>query len=399
MVWNEPNKDQDKDRNRNQWDQSKRDKNAPPDLDEALRKLQRKLTSLFGSKTKGPDDGKSNGKTGMTGKIGMIGSGLVIAALFGVWLLSGIYIVDPAEQAVVLRLGKYVDTVGPGPHWIPRLIDSKYVIDVQKVANFSYQSPMLTKDENIVNVEMAVQYQIDNTKDYLFNVVNPQASLQQAAASALRQVVGHTTLDNILTTGREVVRSKVTEQLNKVMQLYRAGIIVTDVTLQPARAPEEVKSAFDDAIKAQEDEQRYINQAEAYARGVEPIAQGQAKRFLQEAAAYKQQVILQAQGNVANFLALLPEYQKAPGVTRERMYLDTVESVLSHTSKILVDSNNSHNMFYLPLPQSLQQSSTTLPAVKANLQPNAEDSNAANTNLNQYPSRPIRESYNGRRDV
>ncbi len=388
MAWNEPNGDNDKDRE--DWNSRKRGKQSPPDLDEAFRNFQRKLSGLF--------SGKGGGSSlKLDGKGGLIGSGLIFGALFLIWGLSGIFIVGPAEEAVVLRLGKYVDTVGPGPHWIPRLIDSKYVVNIQKVSTFSYSSPMLTKDENIVNVETAVQFRVDDPRNFLFNVVNPQMSLQQASASALRQVVGHTTLDDILTTGREAVRTKVTAQLKKIMQMYRAGIAITDVTMQPAKAPEEVKSAFDDAIKAQEDEQRFINQAQAYARGVEPIAKGQAKRLEQESQAYKQQVILLARGSVSKFLALLPEYKRAPAVTRERMYLSTVESVLSHTSKILVDTNGSHNMFYLPLAKFLQSGTTS----NVNVTTSPLASNTANLNSSSshaFSTRPSRDSYNSRGD-
>jgi len=188
--------------------------------------------------------------------------------------------VHPAENGVIQRFGRYVKTVTAGPHWIPRFIETKRIVNVEKISNFSYHAQMLTKDENIVSVAVAIKFRISNASDYLFNVVNPQTTLIQATASALRQVIGHTTLDEVLTTGRDVVRQHVQEQVEKILEIYQAGVLVVDVDLQQAKAPEEVKAAFDDAIKAQEDEQRYVNEAQAYSRGVVPIAEGHAKRVI-----------------------------------------------------------------------------------------------------------------------
>ncbi|MBX9706150.1 MAG: FtsH protease activity modulator HflK, partial [Gammaproteobacteria bacterium] len=197
---------------------------------------------------------------------------------------------------------------------------------------------------------VAVQYRISNAKDYLYNVVDPTTSLQQATASALRQVIGNTTLDDILTTGRAVVRDQVAVQLQNILSLYNAGITISDVALQPAKAPEQVKDAFDDAINAQEDEQRFENQAEAYAMGIVPIAQGHAQRISQEAQAYQQQVVLQAQADVARFLAVLPVYESAPVVTRERLYLTTLQDIFTRSNKVFLDTKQGSN-FYLPLNQ------------------------------------------------
>ena len=346
MAWNEPGGNGDNGKDRDPWGGGRKQQSRP-DLDELFRKLNQRLGKLFSGK-------KGNGGNKFSAKGNAIGVSFIAVILLVVWGVSGIFIVAPAEQSVVLRLGHYLETLQPGPHWIPRFIDSETTLNVQKVSAFSYQAQMLTKDENIVSVALAVQYRVSNPKDYLYNVVNPRESLQQATASALRQVIGHTTLDNILTVGREEVRQQVSVQLQKIMDIYQAGLTVTDVTMQPAKAPEEVKAAFDDAIKAQEDEQRFINQAQAYKRGVEPIAEGKAKRIMQEAQAYQKGTVLQAQGDAARFLAILPEYQNAPGVTRERLYLDTVESVLSNTSKVLVDTKGSNNLMYLPLDKMIQ---------------------------------------------
>lgn len=359
MAWNDPGGDKDKDpwTGSNKKGPDKGPEQGPPDLDEAWRNFSRKLKSALGRRARktskgggGPDQPNLEG-------YGLL-AGLIGAALFVLWLLSGIFIVAPAEKAVILRFGRYVSTMGPGPHWIPPIIDKKYVVNVGKVDNFSYGGAadpihMLTKDENIVNVSVAVQFRVKNPKDYLFNVVNPNASLQQATASALRQVIGQSSLDDVLTVGRALIRQQVSEQLNSILELYHTGIEVTNVSMQPAAAPEEVKDKFDEAIRAQEDEQRFINQAEAYARSVTPIAEGRAKRYVQEANGYKQQVILRAAGDTARYLALLPEYGKAPQVMRNRLYLDTMEAVFKHVSKVVVDTQ-SGSLMYLPIQQMLE---------------------------------------------
>jgi membrane protease subunit HflK len=332
MGWNEPEKGKDP------W----KGKNQPPDLDEAFKRIHEKLKKVFGGAAGQPGNKSSNSSNG-----GFL-AGMVILFAFLIWALSGIFIVDPAEQAAVLRFGKYVETVGPGPHWIPRIISSKIVMNVDRVLDYSYSAQMLTSDENLVAVSLAVQYRIGDLQQYLFNVANPEESLQQATSSALRQVVGTTTLDQIITEGREVWGNRVQDSLIKTLDMYKTGILIVNVSPQPARAPESVQDAFDDAIKAQEDEKRFKEQAFAYAAKVVPIAEGNASRIKQEAEAFSKQVVLRAQGDVAEFLALLPQYMAAPQVMAERMYLDTMEKVLNNTSKIIVDGK-SGNLLYLPL--------------------------------------------------
>ncbi|KTC78109.1 FtsH protease activity modulator HflK [Legionella brunensis] len=332
MGWNEPDKGKDP------WS----GKNQPPDLDEALKRFQDKLKKTFFGGSNQPEGDSPANKSG-----GLLA---VMAALivFILWALAGIFIVDPAEQAVILRFGKYVETVGPGPHWIPRIISSKIVQNVDRVSDFSYSAQMLTKDENLVAVSVVVQYRIGDLEDYLFNVADPQESLQQATSSALRQVVGTTTFDQIITEGREAWGNSVQDTLVKILDRYKTGIVIVNVSPQPARAPENVQDAFDDAIKAREDEKRFKEQALAYQAKVVPIAEGNAKRILEEAQAYAQQVILRAKGEVAEFLALLPEFTLAPAVTSERMYLEMMQQVLSNSSKIIVDGK-AGNILYLPL--------------------------------------------------
>jgi membrane protease subunit HflK len=321
------------------------DQQSPPDLDKILKDFMRKLHKFSTSK-------KSRMETSPINQSGFTGVGLLIAAIVAVilifWIGLGFYTVGPAEQAAILRFGKYVSTENPGLHWLPRFIEQKYVVNIQKVSSFQYTSDMLTEDENIVNVSLVVQYRIANLRNYLFNVVNPETSLQQATASALRQVIGNTSLDGVLTNKRTQIRQQVEDLLKQILALYQAGIEVTDVVLQPAKPPEEVTGAFDDAIKAREDEQRFINKAQAYQNSMVPLAQGQAKRLLQEAQAYQKQVVLRANGQTAQFAALLPVYNKFPQVTRERMYLSTIESVLQKSNKVLVDVNG-NNLLYLPL--------------------------------------------------
>jgi len=366
MAWN-PNGD-----DQNPW-KKRPNQGTPPDLDEMMRKLKAKLTAAFGG-------GKGGGASSSSGagkfSAGFIAS-VAIAIIVIIWAVSGIFIVAPAERAAIVRFGKYVSTVGPGPHWIPRVIESDYIVNVQQVSTFPYQAEMLTKDENIVSVAVAIQYRADNVRDYLFNVVNPVKSLQQATASALRQVVGNTTLDEILTTGRQQVAESVNEVLTNILKRYNAGLLVTDVTLQPAKPPEPVTAAFDDAIKAREDEQRFINQAQAYAERVVPIAQGKASRILQEADAARKKFVLNAKGNIAGYLAILPEYQRSPGVTRERLYLNTVQSVLSNSSKILVGVKG-NNILYLPLDRIIKQNELKMAASSRKLPiPSGDD--ASNT--------------------
>lgn len=339
MAWNEPNNNQQK-------------PEGPPDLDKAFKELLAKFNGLFGQKSSGSSSQKGSNSSAKS--LLFIGFFVLIA----LWALSGIFIVAPAEKAVVLQFGRYHSTVESGPHWLPRFIRTAQKVNVQKVSNYSYSAQMLTKDQNIVDVAVAVQYRVSDARQFLFNVKNPNISLQQATASALRQVIGNTTLDQVLTTGRAVVRQQVVLQLNKILKLYQAGIQITDVALQPAQAPSEVKAAFDDAIKAQEDEQRYQNQAEAYANNVVPVAQGRAKRILQEANAYAQQTVLNAQGNVARFDALFRAYKQAPTVTRERLYLDAMQEIMQRSTKVFVDTKGNNNLLYLPLNKLLHAQSS-----------------------------------------
>jgi membrane protease subunit HflK len=363
----------DPDKNKDPWSGD----NQPPDIDEAIKKLRRKMkimfSSLFGNKR--PNNVDSSDSSG--GFIAMVVGGIALL----LWLLSGVFIVDPAEQAVIMRFGKYVETVGPGPHWIPRLLSSKIVVNVDRVSDYSYSAQMLTKDENLVSVAVAVQYRIGDLQEYLFNVADPEESLRQATSSALRQVVGSTTLDQIITEGREAWGSSVQEALVSILANYKVGIVIVNVSPQPARAPESVQDAFDDAIKAQEDEKRFKEQARAYEARVIPIAMGNAKRIRSEAKAFAEQVVLQAKGETAEFLALLPEYVKTPAVTSSRMYIDAMQTILGSSSKILVDAAKAGNLLYLPLDKlAVNQTSLDEPTHSvSHTTTSMDETNAAST--------------------
>ncbi len=290
--------------------------------------------------------------------------GIVVVILLALWALSGVFLVSPAEQSVILRFGKYIRTLGPGPHWIPTLFERRFTANIQRIDSFPYESEMLTQDGNIVSVKVQVQYRIVHLKDYLFNVVSPLTTLHQAVSSSVRQIVGQMDLDPMLTTGREELSERVTVLLNDTLQNYHSGLEVREVTLQSVKPPEAVTMAFDDVIKAREDEKRYINQAQAYAKKRVLTAEGQIARIEQEASAYRYSVVAQATGATARYLALLKPYQSAPGITRERLYLDSLSQILSNTKNIVVDSSSS-NVLYLPVDQFLGQPKSATPSPAA----------------------------------
>lgn len=364
MSQNPP--EQQPDKKPDPWGRNTNKPQQPPDLDALLRDLKNKLVKAFGGKpgSNPSDSGSQGGSNGDAVKPNLLVS-IVVIALLVLWVLSGIFIVSPAERSVITRFGRYSETVGPGPHWIPQLIESRQNVNVQRVSNFTDTYTILTQDENIISVSVAVQYRIDDTKDFLFSVVDPLDSLRQATTSAVRQVVGHNTLDDLLTTGRTLAREQVVTQLQKILANYKTGLLVTDVTLQSVKPPDEVTAAFDDAIKAREDQQAYINIADAYSNQVLATVQGKVARVLQEAEAAKKEVVLQAQGETAGYLALLPEYKAAPQVTRERLYLSTMESVFSQSSKVFLGQKNGSPMVYLPLDKMLSAGTTATAPVTA----------------------------------
>jgi membrane protease subunit HflK len=338
---------------------------TPPELDEVIKDFKNKFNSTFG----GGSSGKSGASKVAKGSFKYI---LILAVL--VWLLSGIYIVDPAERGVVLRFGAFQTSTTQGPHWhIPYPIESVYKVNVEQVrateigfrnsqnsysGGVSSESLMLTKDENMVDVNLAVQYKIVDAKAFLFNVYQPELTLSHVVQSVIRQVVGDNTMDHVLTTGRDQISQEVKTASQALLNDYGVGLMITAVTMQDAQPPIQVKASFDDVVKAREDEQRYINEARAYANDIVPKARGASQRIMAEAEAYKSQVVSKSEGEAYRFTQILTEYLKAPEVTRERLYRETLEDVLSSTNKVIVDSS-SNSLMYLPIDQLINANRTS----------------------------------------
>ncbi|MBB3167248.1 FtsH protease activity modulator HflK [Simiduia aestuariiviva] len=348
MAWNEPGGN-----NQDPWGGRKGGKNeGPPDLDEALRKFQEKLGGLFG----GGGSGGNSAGPGLTA--GFFGVLILIAAT--VYGLFGIYKIDEQEKAVVLRFGLFHEEKGSGLRWNPPLVDHVAKVNVTRVRLHSAKTTMLTEDLNIVDVNLSVQYSILNAKDFVINVRNPENSLREATDSALRHVIGSTVMHEVLTEGRTQIAVDVKDRLQQYLNAYGTGIHVETVNMEDALPPQQVKAAFNDVNKAREDEERFKNEAQAYLNGVVPEARGKAQRIIEEANAYKSRVIAESTGEASRFEQLLVEYKKAPRVTRDRLYLDAIESVMTSSSKIMVDVEGGNNMLYLPLDQIAKQRSSGL---------------------------------------
>ena len=360
MAWNEPGN---KGNNNDPWGSGGggggrgNGDQGPPDLDEVIKNLTNKFNGLFGKK----GSGSSGGNSGSSG--GGVSGGLIAGALVLVvvlWAAMGFYTIDESERGVVFRFGEIRDEiVTPGLRWNPPLIDVVEVINISRVNTRSYANDMLTTDENIVNVSISVQFIVQDPVLFAIQVRDPQRGLDQAAESAIRHVAGGTTMDRVLTQGRAVVAAEVRERLQAYMDSYGTGILVSQVNVENAQPPVAVQAAFDDVIRAREDEQRAQNQALAYANRVVPEARGEAQRIIEQANAYRDQVIARADGEAYRFEQLLTEYQKAPIVTRERLYIDAMQEMLSNSSKILVDIEGGNNMMYLPLDKIMEQSATS----------------------------------------
>jgi len=362
MSWNEPGGD-----NKDPWS-GRGEQKGPPDLDEAIRKALDKLSNLFGGS--GGGDGQES--TGGQGKnLGLIAVGAVAA----IWVASGTYKVDAGNIGVVTRFGKYVEETNPGLNWhLPIPIERVDIVNVEQnrtlAVGFSNvgeagdrsepkEALMLTRDENYVDVRLVVQYKVSNlsnsAKKFLFNVVDPAMTLKQVTESAERGVIGSSDMDFVLTEGRNEVVAQVKKEIQEVMDRYESGIEITSVNLQDVQAPEQVQAAFQDVIKAREDKQRLINESEAYSNDIVPKARGAAARMLQEAEGYKERVIAQAEGETNRFSRMLGEYLKQPDVTRKRLYIDTMESVLGESNLVLIDAKGGNNILYLPLDKMAQK--------------------------------------------
>jgi len=351
MAWNDP-------------DWGKKNSGGPPDLDELWRRFNQKLNTLFGGK--GGSGGPTGGSPISGGKMAA-GLGLIPMLVILIWLGSGFYIVNAGERGVVLRFGKFVEATQPGPRWhLPYPIESAEVVNQQQVRTVEVgyranvkskmlkESLMLTDDENIIDIQFAVQYILKSPEDYLFNNRHPDDAVHQAAETSIREIVGKSKMDFVLYEGRAEIASRAAKLMQDILDRYKTGISVSKVTMQNAQPPEQVQASFDDAVKAGQDRERAKNEGQAYANDVIPRARGAASRLLQEADGYKQRVIANAQGDASRFKQILVEYSKAPKVTRDRMYLDTMQQMMTNSSKVLVDQKGGNSLLYLPLDKLIQ---------------------------------------------
>ncbi len=394
MPWNEPGGNKDKD----PWSNKPSRGNSSDGIEDAIQKMNDKLGQLFGGGSS--SNNSSDGEGGGINKGVLIGLGAI--ALIA-WLLTGIYTVDSAERGVELRFGKYHRTTMPGLHWhMPYPIDTVEKVDVDRsrtARDASGSTHMLTKDENIISIAVNVQYRIKNPEDYLFNVFLPDYESNQMIAtvynvmrSALREVVGRTNMDSIIGADREKMAPDIQLIMQRVLDDYKSGIDIMKVNVTDAEAPKEVKDAFDDAIRAREDQNRFKNQAETYAKQVVPNARGKAARIIEDATAYRSQAISKAQGESSRFEQLSSAYSKAPAVTRERLYLETMEQVLESSSKVMIDSKSGNNMLYLPLDKlqgnagATGSSSLEVRGAVASAMSNAAD------RANNVPTRSLRDA-------
>lgn len=361
MAWDDGNKG-------NPW--RPRGEKGPADLDAIVRDLQRRIAGLF------------RGRGGGTGGNGrrMIGGGIVgIAAcvLVALWALTGFYMVDAAERGIVLRFGELGDTTQPGLRWhLPWPIERVELINISETVSWDYRGSMLTRDENIVVIALVVQYRRSDPTAFLFNLRNAEDTLEDVTASAIREIVGKNELDFILTEGRAEIEAQTQELLQSTLAAYGTGITVYEVNLQDVNFPAEVETSVQDAIKAREDKERRILEAQSYANDIVPRARGAAARQRQEAEAYRERVIADAEGESDRFLQILAEYEKAPAVTRERLYLETLEEVLANSTKVLLDTEGGGNLLYLPLDQLMQRTRSGLPADRVTVTPGPLSDNA-----------------------
>jgi len=387
VAWNEPGGSGGKD----PWGQRRKEQ-GPPDLDQILKNIRDQLSGLFGG-GRGGGRGAGGGE-----RISRFGLGLILVVALALWLLSGFYIINQGERGVELKFGQKNEVTGPGLHWhLPWPIERVEKVNVDQVSTLSIgrrgdkgsgggsdSGFMLTEDENIVVVEFTVQYKIKDASDYLFNVRDPKSTIVQAMESASREVVGKSQLDFIITEGQLEVSDKSQKLLQEILDRYKSGIQIVKVQMQKVTPPEEVKAAFDDATKAREDGARVIKEAEAYSNDIIPRARGAASRLIQEAQGYKASIMARAEGDARRFTSIVSEYARFPGVTRDRMYIETMEQVLSSTTKILIDQKGSGNVIYLPLDRMLQQGAGAAAAGPvSNLQPLPEPKDATPTGLRE----------------
>jgi len=387
-----------------QWGR-KKGNSGPPDLDELWRNVNKKLNNLFKRKGGGGEgSGGSEGPAGGSPKRYGGSIGLLAGLLLLMWVSSGFYIVNEGQRGVVLRFGKYVETTQAGLRWhLPYPVEVMEAVNVSQVRTVEIgyrnnvrskvlkESLMLTDDENIIDIQFAVQYILKNPEDFLFTNREPENAVMQAAETAIREVIGKSKMDFVLYEGREQVAAQTTILMQEILDRYKIGVAISKVTMQNAQPPEQVQAAFDDAVKAGQDRERQKNEGQAYANDVIPKARGNAARLLEESEGYKQRVIVSSEGDASRFKQILVEYSKAPGVTRDRLYLDMMQQVLSSTSKILIDQKSGNNLLYLPLDKLIQTSGPSpspaqMPETPPVAQEGGHDSAAART----------REAFRGR---
>jgi membrane protease subunit HflK len=362
MAWNEPgNNGNGNDKDKDPWGGGRKGGDqGPPDIDEVVRNLTKKFNSLF----RGGSGGSSSTGSSSSGG-GGLSAGLIaglVAVVAVIWGFMGFYIVDEAERGVVLRFGKVLDlTVQPGLHWNPPVVDEVSLVNVSELNAKTYENrAMLTTDENIIDIAVTVQYLIQDPVKYVIAVQDPELSLDNASESAIRHVVGGNFMDQILTTGRDRMAADVQERLQDYMNAYNTGIFVSQVNVVDAQPPDAVRPAFDDVIRAREDEQRVQNQAQQYSNQIIPEARGEAQRRIESANAYSAEVVAEATGDASRFNQLLTEYLKSPEVTRQRLYIDSIEEVMTASSKIMVDVEGGNNMLFLPLDKLMEQSNSSI---------------------------------------
>ncbi len=374
MAWNEPGGSGDKD----PWG-GRKDEQGPPDLDEVVRKLQNKLGGLFGGKRGGGDGSGSSPSGGGVGFGGIFAMALVLLVLFG--LYDGVYVIDQSQRGVKLFLGEYSGTMEPGMNFYwPRPVGKVEKVNVTQVKPELMQAQLLTKDLNLIQIDLEVQFKVKDEKNYLFEVREPNLSLIEGTESALRQVVGGMTMDDIMRGGggRNELVNETEKQIQTLLDKYNTGLEVTKVNLKNTQPPEEVQAAFQDAIKAEEDENTLKNKAQAYANDILPKAEGDAERMIQQAEAYKQQTISNAMGEASRFSKVLTEYRKAPAVTRKRLYLETVELMLANSSKVMIKMKQGNSLMYLPIDKLMQIPKSDIRAKST--KPSSRDTEQAVTN-------------------
>jgi modulator of FtsH protease HflK len=399
MAWNDP-----------QWGSGggggNKNSGGPPDLDELWKNFNRRLNDMFGKKSGGNGgDQPPRVGGGFKGDFHIPGgAGLLIGIAVVIWLASGFYIIDAGERGVVLRFGKFTETTMPGPRWhLPAPLEKVEVVNVEEVRTVEVgysnnvkskvlsEALMLTDDENIVDLQFSVQYLLKDPEDFLFNNRHPDQAVKHAAETAMREIVGKSKMDYVLYEGRAEIAVLATTLMQGILDRYKTGIQISKLNMQNAQPPEQVQAAFDDAVKAGQDRERFKNEGESYANDVIPRARGVASRLIEEAQGYKERVVAQSEGESSRFKQVLVEYSKAPQVTRERLYQDTMQQVLSNTTKVMVDDQKGGNLLYLPLDKLMNMTQTATPGQSSpqqiELTPQRQDSANPTRNEDLFRSR------------